>query len=263
MNVKKVLRKYNLEPKEHQDQIFIEDEELQKEVVGFAELKERDTVLEIGAGIGNLTKYIAQTCPVTAIEKDGKLAAVLRHLEIENITVLQRDVMATHLKNLKFNKVVSNLPYSVSTPLTFKLLNLDWNLAVLIYQKEFAERLTGEPGTMNNSRMALKVNYHCDSEIVKTIPSDKFYPEPVTDSAVVKLEKKDVEKKSNRFWKIVKAAFHHKRKLVKNSLEDSAHFLDLDEDKIKNTEDDLPDKRVYECTLQDFEAIKGVLDDLL
>ncbi|MFP4116726.1 MAG: 16S rRNA (adenine(1518)-N(6)/adenine(1519)-N(6))-dimethyltransferase RsmA [Candidatus Aenigmatarchaeota archaeon] len=263
MNVKKVLRRYNLKPKEHQDQIFIEDEETQKEVVELANLKDEDRVLEIGAGIGNLTRYIAQNCPVTAIEKDGKLAAVLRHLEIENITVLQRDVMATHLKNLEFNKIVSNLPYSVSTPLTFKLLNLDWDLAVLIYQKEFAERLTGEPGTMNNSRMSLKVNYRCDTELVKVIPSDKFYPEPVTDSAVVRLRKKDVEEKSTDFWKIVKAAFHHKRKLVKNSLEDSAHFLDLDEEEIKDLEGSLPDKRVYQCTLQDFEKIEAVLEDIL
>jgi len=99
--------------------------------------------------------------------------------------------------------------------------------------------------------------------LVRVITSDKFHPEPVTDSAVVRLEKKDVEGKDREFWKIVKAAFHHKRKLVKNSLKDSAHFLDLDEEEVKDLEGSLPDKRVYECTIKDFERIQNVLDDLL
>ncbi len=264
MDVKKVLKKYNIKPKEYRDQIFIYDEDLQREVVGFADLKEEDKVLEIGSGIGNLTEYISRICPVVAIEKDGKLGAVLSHLGIENISLLQRDVMATHLENLEFNKIISNLPYSISTPLTFKLLNLDWELAVLIYQKEFAERLVGEPGTMDNSRMSLKVNYYCDSEIVKKIPSDRFFPEPITDSAVVRLKKKkNVEKKGSRFWKIIKAAFHHKRKLVKNSLKDSAQFLNLDEKDVKEAEERLPDKRVYECTIEDFETIEAALEDFM
>ncbi len=261
MDVKETLKKYNLKPKEYRDQIFIADEDTQKEVVSHADLQKEDRVLEIGSGIGNLTEYIAKVCPVTAIEKDGRFSAVLRHMGMENAKVLQRDVMATHLKNLDFNKIVSNLPYSISTPLTFKILKLDWDLAVLVYQKEFAHRMVGEPGTMNNSRMALKVQYYCDVEIVQELPSSEFYPEPITDSVVVRLRKKDVPEKGRDFWKIVKAAFHHKRKKVKNSLKDSANFLDLEEDDIKELEDSLPDKRVYECTLEDFEKIEAVLED--
>ncbi len=263
MDVKKVLKKYNLKPDVHRDQIFIVDEDLQKEIVDMADLGKGDKVLEIGPGIGNLTEHIARKCPVTAVEKDGRMSAVLNHLDMSNISVLQRDVMAVHLKNLDFNKIVSNLPFSVSTPLTFKFLDLDWELAVLVYQKEFAKRMVGKPGTMDNSRMSLKVQYHCDAEIVKEIPSEKFYPEPVTDSAVVRLVKKDVEKKTLRFWKIVKAAFHHRRKLVKNSLEDSAHFLGIEKKSVKNLEDRLPDKRVYECTIEDFEYIEEVLGEIM
>ncbi len=263
MNVRKVLEKYNLKPKGYRDQIFIADEDLQKRVVDFAELRDGDRVLEVGAGVGNLTEHIAEICPVTAIEKDGKLSAVLNHMEMPNISVLHRDVMSVHLKNLSFNKIISNLPYSISTPLTFKFLDLDWELAILVYQKEFASRMVGEPGTMDNSRLALKVQYYCDVEILEEVPSEKFYPEPVTDSAVVKLQKKDVEEKSTGFWKIVKAAFHHKRKLVKNSIEDSAGFLGLEEKNIKDLEESLPDKRVYECGIDDFEKIETVLGEVM
>ncbi len=263
MDVKEVLKKYNLEPKKYRDQIFIADEDLQREVVDLAELDREDHVLEIGAGLGNLTKYIAEICPVTAVEKDGRMAAVIRHLDMENISVLHRDIMSTHLGNLNFNKIVSNLPYSVSTPLTFKLLKMDWNLAVLIYQKEFAHRMVSKPGTTENSRMALKVQYYCDAEIVKEIPSNMFYPEPLTDSAIVRLRRKDVEEKSTGFWKIVKAAFHHKRKKVKNSLKDSAQFLGIEKDDIKDLEKKLPDKRVYECSIEDFEEIEALLEQVM
>ncbi|MFP4151142.1 MAG: 16S rRNA (adenine(1518)-N(6)/adenine(1519)-N(6))-dimethyltransferase RsmA [Candidatus Aenigmatarchaeota archaeon] len=263
MDVKKTLRKYSVEPKEYEDQFFIADEKLQKKIVNFADLEEDDKVLEIGAGIGNLTEHIVKECKVTAIERDGELAAVLRHQELPNLTVLQRDVMATRLENLDFNKIITNFPYSISTPLTIKLLDLDWELAVLVYQKEFAERVAGEVGTMNNSRLSLKVRHHTEPEILKEIPSEKIYPEPATDSAVVRLERKDAKAKSDRFWKIVNAAFHHKRKLVKNSLKDSAQFLGLEEEEIKEVEEELPDKRVYQCGVGDFEKIEEIIEEIL
>lgn len=262
MNVKKVLKKYNLKPKEYQDQIFLADEEMQEKVVDYADLEESDTVLEIGAGIGNLTEWIGKKCNVIAVEKDGKLTTVLRHQNIPNISILRRDIMRTRLENLDFNKVISNFPYSLSTPLTFKILRFDWDLAVLIYQKGFAERIVSEPGSTDYSRLSVKINYHCDSELVEEIPPEKFYPKPETDSAVVRLEKRDTEPKDEGFWKAVKALFQHKRKKVKNSVKDSSKFLGLDEDRIKTIEDDLPEKRVYECSLEDFEEIYGVLKEL-
>lgn len=263
MNVKKVLNKYNLEPKVYQDQIFLADEELQKKVVGYADLNSSDTVLEIGAGIGNLTEHISENCEVIAIEKDGKLASAFEHQNISNTTLLRRDIMGVHLENLSFNKIISNFPYSLSTPLTFKLLRLNWSLAVLIYQKEYAERVVACPGNTNYSRLSLAVNHHCNTELLEEIPSDKFYPEPETDSAVVRLEKKSAEEKSDRFWKIVKAVFQHKRKKVKNSLKDSAKFLGVKEKKLKKIEDKLPKKRVYECGPKDFEKIERVFKEKL
>lgn len=261
MNVKRVLDKYNLKPKMYQDQIFLADEGLQEKVVGYADLKPSDKVLEIGAGIGNLTEHIPKECEVTAIERDGKMATALKHQNLPNTSVLRRDVMAVHMENLDFDKVISNLPYSLSTPLTFKLLKLDWEVAVLIYQKEYGERIAAEPGSTDFSRLSLKVNYQCETELLEGIPSDKFYPEPETDSAVIRLEKKSVDGKSDRFWKIVKAAFQHKRKKVKNSLKDSAEFLGFEEEQIKETEDELPDKRVYQCSLEDFEKVEQVLKE--
>jgi 16S rRNA (adenine1518-N6/adenine1519-N6)-dimethyltransferase len=263
MNVQRVLNKYNLEPKEYEDQIFVEDEKLQEEIVDYANLKDSDRVLEIGAGIGNLTQYIAERCEAVAVEKDSKLAAVLRHQELPAVAILERDVMGLRLENLSFNKIIANMPYSISTPLTFKLLRLDWDLAVLIYQKEFAERIVARPGNMDYSRLSVKMNYLCETEFLRKISSDKLYPEPITDSAVVRLKKVRDDDKDEGFWKVVKACFMHKRKKVKNSLKDSATFLDTEEKDVKEIEDKLPDKRVYQCNFQNFEDIYGSLQGLM
>lgn len=262
MNVRKVFRKYNLEPKEYHDQFFISDRDLQERIVGYADLDEDDTVLEIGAGIGNLTEHMVEKCKVIAIEKHGKVSTVLEHQNFPNLSLLKRDAMRVHLENLDFNKVVSNFPFSISTPLTFKLMKLDWNLAVFIYQKAFADRIVAEPGTMDYSRLSLAMNYYCDTEVVEEIPSGEFYPEPETNAAVVRLGKKDVKEKDNRFWKVSKAAFQHKRKKVKNSLKDSSRFLGIEEDEIKEIEGQLPDKRVYQCSFEDFEDIYRILEEL-
>lgn len=263
MDVRKVLKKYSIKPSRHQDQIFLADEEMQKKVVDCAELNRKDTVLEIGSGVGNLTEHIyGKVEEVVAVEKDPRLAAVLRHQEFPDVGILEKDIMATDIEKIKFNKVVSNLPYSVSTPFTFRLLRQDWDLSVLIYQKEFAERMVAEPGSMDYSRLSVAMNHYTDAELLMEIPSDRFYPEPETDSAVVKLEKKTVEEKDTRFWETVKGAFQHKRKKVKNALKDASRFLGIDEEKIKDIEEKLPDKRVYQCDATDFEEIVDLIGEI-
>ncbi|MFB6217081.1 MAG: 16S rRNA (adenine(1518)-N(6)/adenine(1519)-N(6))-dimethyltransferase RsmA [Candidatus Aenigmatarchaeota archaeon] len=263
MNVERVLKKYNLSPDEHRDQIFLADEDMQKEFIGYADLERDDTVLEIGAGIGNLTEHIyTQVDEVIAVEKDPRLATVLRHYEFPNVSVVNKDIMRLDLDEMDFNKVVSNLPYSVSTPMTFRLIRNSWETAVLIYQKEFAERMVAGPGGMDYSRLSLAINYYCYSELLTEIPSDNFYPEPETDSAAVRLKKKDVEEKDVEFWKIVKGAFQHKRKKVKNAMKDASQFLGVDEDRIKGVEDSFPDKRVYQCDVEDFEETYTIVERL-
>ncbi|MFP4045713.1 MAG: 16S rRNA (adenine(1518)-N(6)/adenine(1519)-N(6))-dimethyltransferase RsmA [Candidatus Aenigmatarchaeota archaeon] len=256
MNIHEEMKKYGIRPSKYRDQHFLQDEGWQKRIVFFADLKDEDRVLEIGAGLGNLTEEIARKTRVYAVERDRNLADVLRIKDMENVEVIEEDILEIDLEELDFNKVVSNLPYSISTPITFKLLEEDWETAVLVYQKEFAERMVAEPGSSDYSRLSLAINYYCETQLLDTIPADKYYPKPEVDSAIVRLKKKDVEAKSDRFWKIVKAAFQHRKKKLKNSLKDSSHMLRIEEEEIKDLEDELPDKRTFQCDVRDFEKVE-------
>ncbi|HHH78357.1 MAG TPA: hypothetical protein ENL18_03995, partial [Thermoplasmatales archaeon] len=121
-------------------QNFLVDGRIADRQIEYASLKDRDVVLEIGAGYGVLTKRIAAKAgKVVAVEMDSSLADTLEG--IPNADVIRDDVLNVDLNSLKFNKVIANLPYQISSPVTFKLLDTTFELGVLMYQKEFAERL--------------------------------------------------------------------------------------------------------------------------
>lgn len=261
MDLSKKIKEYNIKPKKYMDQIFLQDNNYLEKLIVAANLNEDDIVLEVGPGLGNITEAIAKRCNVIAIEKDKKFANIIKKLDIPRTEIIENDALDVDYTKIKFNKIIANPPFSISTPLTFKLIELDWELAVLIYQKEFAERMITKPGNSNYSRFSLAVNYYCDVELVDIIPKKSFYPVPETDSAIVKLVKKDVPEKSVLFWKVVKASFQHKRKKLKNSLKDSCHFLGIEEEKINKNIDVIPDKRVTECDISDFEKVMRIISD--
>lgn len=255
MNIHEEIKKYDIQPDKYKDQHFLQNEGWAKRIVFFGDLEEGDRVLEIGSGLGNLTEKIAKKARVLAIERDGELADVLRIKNLDNVEVIEEDVLEIDLDELGFNKIISNLPYSISTPITFKLLEEDWEMAILVYQKEFAERLVAEPGTSEYSRLSLAVNYHCRTQLLDVISSEMYYPSPEVDSAIVRLEKKDVDGKDERFWDIVRAAFQHRNKKLKNALKDSSHVLQLSEEEIKELEERLPKKRAFQCDVSDFDRV--------
>ncbi|RLG57870.1 MAG: 16S rRNA methyltransferase, partial [Candidatus Hydrothermarchaeota archaeon] len=141
-----VIRLYNIKPKEKLGQVFLIDERVLKREVEYAELSSKDVVLEIGSGFGSLTKFLVEKAKkVYAIERDSTLIEVLKSYVIaKNLEIIQRD--ALRITFPEFNKCVSNLPYVISSPITFKLLKHDFEKAILTYQKEFAERLIAKPG---------------------------------------------------------------------------------------------------------------------
>ena len=122
----------------------------------------------------------------------------------------------------KFNKIVSNLPYHISSPITFKLLNCDFTLAILIYQKEFAERMVAKPGSKDYSRLSVGVYYKSICNIVETIPKTCFYPQPKVDSCVVKLYPRTSSPFSVLdeafFFHLTRELFNHKRKRIKTTI---------------------------------------------
>ena len=138
----------------------------------------------------------------------------------------------------EFNKIVSNLPYQISSPITFKFLEYDFDLAVLMYQKEFSQRMVGEVGSKNYSRLSAMLYFKCDVKKLTDVSCESFIPKPKVDSCVMKLTPKE-SKLDNADFKIyskfTKALFQHRNKKIKNALIDSRHIIsNLDKKEIKN-----------------------------
>lgn len=170
-------------------QHFLTDPRVADRTLEHARLEPHDVVLEIGPGTGVLTRRLAARCAsVIAVEKDRTLAQGLERLQLPNLRVVAADATHVPLPELgAFNKVVANLPYSVSTPLTFRLLPLDVGLLVLMYQREFAERLVARPGESSYGRLAAACAYWAHAEYLETVPRAAFRPPPKVASALVRL----------------------------------------------------------------------------
>jgi 16S rRNA (adenine1518-N6/adenine1519-N6)-dimethyltransferase len=214
---KLILKKYGIKPKEKLGQNFIVSQDVLERQVKYANISKKDIVLEIGAGIGTLTALLLEKAKkLYVVEKDPVLLKVLRD-RFEDVNILEGDALKLRLP--KFDKTVSNIPYSISSPLTFKLFRHGFKLAVLTYQKEFAERMVAKPGMRNYSRLSVATFYYANAEILEFLPKDAFYPPPKVESAVVRLfpKKKPFKVNEEIFFKLMRL-FTHRRKTVKNAL---------------------------------------------
>jgi 16S rRNA (adenine1518-N6/adenine1519-N6)-dimethyltransferase len=183
----------------------------------YADINSGDTVLEIGPGLGFLTKELAKRAgKVNCIEYDKKLQRVLSEelKEFSNIDIAYGDACKVDFP--KFNKVVSNIPYSISAPLTFKLLDYDFDCAVLMYQKEFGEKMLSEPCTSEYGRLSVMAQYYFDVEMMEVIPKTCFFPQPKVDSVLMKLVKKKVERDEG-FDVFIREVFRYKNKNISNA----------------------------------------------
>jgi 16S rRNA (adenine1518-N6/adenine1519-N6)-dimethyltransferase len=195
-------------------------------IIQRAELSPDDTVLDVGAGIGTLTIPLSKEAgKVVAIEQDPPIARILsERLEekgINNVDVLEGD--AVRLELPPFNKVVSNLPYQISSPITFRLLEYDFDFAILMYQLEFAERMVAKPRDSKYSRLSVMISLKAQVERLFTVPKGAFLPPPRVSSAVVKLTPKKDVYLDGFLLKITRALFQHKRKKAKKALLESSH----------------------------------------
>ena len=233
----KILNKKGIKLDKRKGQNYLIDKNVLSQIILKAELSINDNVLEIGAGIGTLTIPLARNVgKVIAIEQDRKIAAILikrlDNLNISNVDVIIGD--STKIKFPIFNKVISNLPYKISSPITFKILENKFDSAILMYQLEFAERMIAKPGDSNYSRLSVMMHFYADVEMLFNVSKEAFFPNPQISSAVIKLKpKKDVEI-NELFLNVTRALFQHKRKKVRNALMDSFHEInDMDKNKQK------------------------------
>jgi 16S rRNA (adenine1518-N6/adenine1519-N6)-dimethyltransferase len=192
----------------------------------YACLSEEDTVMEIGPGKGILTRVLAARAgKVVAIEKDEAFIPQLENLP-KNVDVIIADALVYPLP--RFNKVVANLPYVISSSITFRLLETDFELGVLMYQREFAERMCARVGDDQYSRLSVETFRRAECRILEEVPPSAFSPRPKVMSAIVELRPRPCPfpiKHPEAFSAVARAIFSHRRKSVRNALRSEERAL--------------------------------------
>lgn len=214
-------------------QHFLTDPRTLQEIVFGAKLTEADFVLEIGAGLGFLTSVLAATAKkVLAVEIDEFLYAELqlKFSQASHVSLIQGDILKLDLSTLlnsfppQNTKIVANLPYYITTPVLWELLEHHRKIGacILTMQTEVAERIISPPGTKRYGALSIGVSYYAEAEIVYRIPPDRFYPSPQVDSAVLVLQMREAPPvtvdNEALFFQTVRAAFQSRRKMLRNAL---------------------------------------------
>lgn len=225
------LKAHPTHPKKQLGQHFLINPEVLSIIVEAGEVSDTDVVIEIGAGLGCLTEALAdQAKEVVAIEIDPVMNKLLesQFSTCDCVDIVQADVLEIELTSLispnVHPKVIANLPYGITTPILWKLLEnvklLD--ICILMMQREVAERIVASPGGKDYGALTIGVSYYADTELIATLSPDNFYPSPKVDSALIKLTLREKPRVNvsdeTHFFRVVREAFRGRRKMLKNSL---------------------------------------------
>lgn len=231
-----IMKKYGITANKSLGQNFLIDESVILDAIEAADISEKDLVIEIGPGLGTLTKYLLERAgKVICIELDDRMINILndRFKFYNNFNIINEDVLKVDLKtliaeekasNIERVKIVANLPYYITTPIIMKLLeeHLDIESITVMVQKEVAKRLSAIPGEKEAGSITYSVYYYSDVEEIRIVPNTSFIPEPEVESEVIKLNiRKDTKvkiKDEKLFFKIIKLAFMQRRKTLVNAL---------------------------------------------
>ncbi len=281
-NIKSFLKKYGFQPNHLLGQNFLLNELTLEKIVEAAELKPGDQVIEIGSGIGNLTKLLADNADfVLAIEKDERYFPILKDVlgaslqshtktakSISNVKLVFADVMRLNFQELvkPGYKVVANIPYYITGKIIEMLLAAKKRPSriVLLMQKEVAERIVAPVGEL--SILAISVQLFAEAKVLHFVPKEDFYPVPKVDSAILildLLEKPRYDVDQKKFFKVIKAAFAGKRKQIHNTLKNNLKLsADRAEEVLLRSKID-PKSRPQELGLQQwFELYTNLLPNL-
>lgn len=234
-----IFRKYAIRPKKRLGQHFLKDRNIARRIVDALSPEAGDTVLEIGPGLGVLTRHLLDIAgTVIAVEIDDKVSDLLedtfgRHAHFH---LIRSDILKTSLReicsqhNTDTLKVVGNLPYSITTPVLFFLLQWKSEIEsiVITIQKEVARRIVSPPGTKDYGALSVAVQYHTTPERVFDIPAAAFSPKPKVDSTVLRLGIREspavVVQDEDFYFRVVRAAFGQRRKMLRNALSGIFHL---------------------------------------
>lgn len=228
INISALMQKYNLKLHKGLGQNFLVDEYALERITEVAEISPQDTVLEIGAGIGHLTRYLAVKAKrVVAVELDRRFILPLEEAlaPYNNVRIVQGDILNLEPQELVPEGdyiVVANIPYYITSAIIRHLLEADVKprRLILTIQREVAQRICAVAGDM--SVLALSVQVYGEPYITSRIPAEAFYPPPKVDSASIRIDLYPHPivpyEKIDPFFKLVKAGFQHKRKTLRNSI---------------------------------------------
>lgn len=209
-----------------------------------------DVVLEIGPGLGFITDHLSKRAnKVIAIEKDPNLVQILeKEYDWDNVEVIKGNILNSSLP--KFNKIFSNVPFQISSDLITKFQEMEFEKAILILQRGFAEKILdkGERRT----RLSILTQSRFNLNILRGIRKSSFFPKPEINASLVEFEKKENPLRLNS--DLVRAIYQHKKKKLRNSIVDSSHELSIEREKIKPVRDSVPnsENRVYELEPEDI-----------
>ncbi|MFT3709714.1 MAG: 16S rRNA (adenine(1518)-N(6)/adenine(1519)-N(6))-dimethyltransferase RsmA [Archangium sp.] len=233
---KDLLRRLKLTPKHSWGQNFLSDEVILEQIAEEALLRPGEPCVELGPGLGHLTRFLLETgAKVTAVERDRDMVKALELQKFEGLTIVEGNAAEcdfAKVANADQVVVVGNLPYHLSSPILFEVLDQSAHVprAVFTLQKEVVDRLAAEPGGRDYGILTVMLGLRFEIANVLDVPAHLFHPPPKVDSAVLKLTRRPKlaaeVKDEARFRRVVKAGFAQRRKTLSNSLKSDKTLCD-------------------------------------
>jgi 16S rRNA (adenine1518-N6/adenine1519-N6)-dimethyltransferase len=227
----------------NRDQRFLINPTVIAREIEFAELSGSETVLEIGTGFGFLTREIAKKAgKVVTIEKDANLQPIIEDVlrEHKNVEVIYQNALEADFPDC--DKIISNIPYSVSSAITQKILS-QRKFSVLLVQKEFAEKMTAQPGARNYSKVSVISQFYSEPEIIQLVKSTAFRPQPKIKSVIIVCRPVERDVDDSKYLRVAKELFRQKNKKTRNIL--------------KGYEGQFANQRVRTMTVEDIISVAG------
>jgi 16S rRNA (adenine1518-N6/adenine1519-N6)-dimethyltransferase len=262
MSAKSELAAHALQPRKKWGQHFLTDTRLLAHIADAADITRDDTILEIGPGLGHLTRVLAERAGrVVAVEVDADLATRLQNefTAASNVTIVRGDILQYAPFDLVGApyKIVANLPYYITSAILRHVLETECKprVVVVMVQREVAQRIVARPPAMN--LLAVSVQLYARPRVMRVVPAGSFYPRPKVDSAVVRLEVEPAPRVADpvRFFEIARAGFGEKRKQLRNAL---AHGLNLEREVVETALARAridPGRRAETLTLAEWAAV--------
>lgn len=265
LNAASLLKRYGLRAHKGLGQNFLQDPLALEKIVSAAEIQQTDTVLEIGPGLGSLTRYLAVSAKeVIAVELDSNLIPPLKAIlsPYQNVRLIHGDILKLSPSQLidKSNYIVAaNIPYYITSAVIRHLLESDKKprRIVLTVQREVAQRICAEPGDM--SLLALSVQVYGKPRIAARIPAGAFFPAPKVDSAVLTIDIYPFPlirpELLNIFFQLIKAGFSQKRKTLRNALSAGLHISPAEAAALLTRANIDPQRRAETLSIKEWESL--------